>query len=188
MSTVGFKPDGIDGRKWSEAECDRLHFLKNRPDVPTIDGMPLTFPQYEYRPYPAAMYGPWSDDAKRRELLRIAGQLGLNLSKPLEREEVESKLAEHDSRLVGSDAERRDWAAKGWADSPEGVKAAQNAMYDAVAREAAERAYVDRNMTDKSKAEFLAADRANGEDHLVDLPAPKKKPGRPKKQEHANVA
>ena len=56
MSTTGFTPDAIDGSKWDEEKSARMHFLKNRPAKPEIDGEPLVFPPYQYRPYPRAMY------------------------------------------------------------------------------------------------------------------------------------
>lgn len=51
MSSPGFRPEGL-----TQADCDRLHFLKNRPPVPEVNGEPLTFPPYEYRAFPCAMY------------------------------------------------------------------------------------------------------------------------------------
>ena len=162
-------------------ESDYLHFLKNRPDPPTINGRPIEYPPYNYRPYPAAIYGPWTDERKRSELLQIARLQSLDLLKPLEREKAESLIPTWDSRLVQTYEEHCDWLARGWADGPNLVKAAQMQYLDRIAEDAAHRAYDDRRMSEAAKQEFHAADVANGE-HLLDLPAPVKKPrGRPKK-------
>ena len=97
MSTPGYLPDSVDGRRLAQEECDRLHFLKNSPPRPTINGMELTFPPYEYRPYPAAMY-------------RIDAEAGRTLSA--------SEQAERDergwiSRLAHTEADRRELLARG---------------------------------------------------------------------------
>lgn len=164
MSTPGYLPDSVDGRRLAQEECDRLHFLKNTPPKPTINGMELTFPPYEYRPFPAVMY-------------RGTAEGGRSLSAS-----EQAELEEHGrySRLVQTEAERRELLARGWAETPDGVKSAQTKLDEAVAQAAAERAYDDQRMSQKARAEFHAADVANGDDHLLDLPAPKKR-GRPKK-------
>jgi len=129
------------------------------------------------------MYGPWTDEAKRNGRMATARAYGLDLTKPLEREAIEAKIPEFDTRLVRNDQERKDWLDQGWADGPDLVKAAQTAYQERIAEAAAVRAYDDQHMSAKAKAEFLAADRANGDEHLIDLPVPKldKKPrGRPK--------
>lgn len=184
MSSTGFQPEGIDGRKLTQEECDELHFLYNAPTPPKINGRPLAFPAYEYRPYPAAMYGVWTDESKRRAILDVARTYSLNLKEPLQREEAESRIPAYDSRLVGNDRERQAWLDRGWTDNPDDVaKAHDNYIANVIAVAAAERAHTDRRMSEKAKEEFRAADRANGEDHLLDLPVPplNKKRGRPKK-------
>lgn len=187
MSTTGFLADGING-KMSQADCDRLHFRKNSPQPMEIDGEPLNFPPYEYRPYPSAIYGVWSDDRKRQALLDEARLRGLDLRQPLQREEAESYIPRWDARLVGNDRERQDWLNKGWTDNPDEVDKAHDAyIANTIAVAAAERSFTDRRMSETAKAEFTAADRANGEDHLLDLPVPplNKRRGRPKKTEAA---
>lgn len=188
MSSPGFQPDSVDGRKLTQNDSDRLHFLRNRPDPPMIDGSPIEYPPYEYRPFPQAMYGPWTDETKRRALQDAARAYGLDLTKADQRAEAESRIYEFDTKLVGNDRERKDWLDKGWADEPTGVKAAQEAYHMRIATASAEVAYRDQSMSEKAKAEFLAADRANGEDPILDLPVPKpdKKPrGRPRKDQTA---
>jgi hypothetical protein len=184
MSSPGFQPDGIDGRKMSQEACDRLHALKNRPQPLEVDGEPLTFPPYQYRPYPSAIYGVWSDDRKRQALLDVARLESLNLREPLQREQAEFLIPKWDSRLVENDQERQVWLDKGWTDNPNEIdQAHDHYIANTIAVAAAERAYTDRLMSDKAKAEFRAADRANEDVHLLDLPVPKlnKPRGRPKK-------
>lgn len=191
MSSPGFYPEGIDGRKLTQAECDELHFLYNAPTPPKVNGRPLTFPPYEYRPYPSAIYGVWTDDRKRRALLDIARLQNLDLKQPLQREEAESQVPKWDSRLVENDQERAAWLAKGWTDNPDQVdKAHDDHIANTIAVAAAERAHTDRRMSETAKEEFRVADRANGEDHLLDLPVPKlrKKPGPKSKAEKAAAA
>jgi hypothetical protein len=174
MSSLGFQPDSVDGRKLSQQECDEMHFRENGPIPLKINGRPLEFPKYEFRPYPAALYGAWSDDRKRAALMEAAQLYGLNLRMPLEREEAESRVPKWDSRLVQNDQERQDWINKGWTDDPSDVDAAKDRyLANVVAVAAAERAHSDRLMSEQAKEEFRAADRANGEDHLLDLPVPK---------------
>lgn len=180
MSTPGFRPDMIDGRKASQADCDRLHFLKNTPPVPEINGAPMEFPPFEFRPFPQAMYGNWTDETKRNALRRMAVTLGLNLSSQSDYDTAESALPEFDSRLVENEDEQRNWLSRGWANLPGEVKTMQNKLDELVFKEAAERAGRDNNMSAKAKTEFHAADVANGDFPLVDLPAPKKR-GRPAK-------
>jgi hypothetical protein len=141
-------PTGMEGLTWNEAqaEADRLHFEKNRPDPPKINGREMRFPPYQYRPFPTAMY---------HETYGI-----------------------QQPKLVKSDAEQRDLEAQGWTTEPTEMKAANTRYLEGIAQQAAERAYVDRNMGEKAKQEFHAADVANGDEHLLDLPVPKKR-GRP---------
>ena len=163
-----------------DPEGDWLHDHKNRPDPPMVNGRPIEYPPYRYQPYPAALYGPWTAERKRNELLQVARIHSLDLTKPLEREQAESLLYEWDTRIVTNEREHRDWRDHGWADSPDGVQAAQNAWLDRVALDAAHRAHDDLHLSAAAKAEFRAAD--TGESHLLDLPVPpRKKRGRPTK-------
>lgn len=189
MSNIN--PDTIFGGQFTEEDSQALHMLKNHPPQPEINGRPLQFPKYEYRPFPAAIYRTWTDNRKRDELIQVARMNSLNLLLPLEREKAESLLPPWDSRVVQNDRELKDYLAQGWAEEPTKVKEAEQAYLDRVANAAAERAYDDKNMSDKAKEEFLAADRANGAEHLIDLPVPKadrKKPGPKPKTTAADAA
>jgi len=184
MSNI--QPETIWGGEFTDEDSQRLHEEMNKATVvPRINGRLMTFPAYEYRPYPAAIYGVWTDSRKRDELIQVARLNSLNLLLPLERERAESLLPPWDSRLVQNDRELKDWLSKGWTEHPDQVKEAHQKYLDAIADQAAMRAYDDQRMSEKAKAEFDAADRANGAEHLVDLPVPvlNKKRGRPRKTE-----
>ena len=154
MSTLGFNPEGIDGGRLSAEECDALHALKNRPDPPTVNGIPIKFPPYQYHPYPRAIYHATDPSSPR---------------------------------LVKDDAEERNFLSRGWADSPVTAEQAKERAEKAIATAAAERAFDDRNMSAAAKAE-IAALEATTDDHVVDVPAPKKRAGRPRKQETPSAA
>lgn len=141
-------PTGMEGLTWNEAqeEADRLHFEKNRPELPKINGREMRFPPYQYRPYPTAMYHET-----------------YGIERPI---------------VVQTEAEQRDREAVGWTTEPTEMKAANTRYLESIAQQAAERAYTDRHMSEHAKQEFHAADVANGDEHLLDLPAPKKR-GRP---------
>lgn len=184
MSTIGLLDTTTDGRRITQEVCDRLHFRKNGTIPREIDGEELTFPPYQYRPYPAALYGVWSDERKRQAILDTARLTGLDVKDPLQREEIEAQIPKWDSREVKNDQERTDWLSKGWTDDPNAIDQAHDAyLANVVAVAAAEQKYSDRNMGEKAKAEFMAADRASGDAHLIDLPVPPlaKKRGRPAK-------
>lgn len=187
MSSPGITVDNVFGiPNWTQEHSDKLHFEKNRPSPPGGEIASVFQPKaapYEFRPYPAAIYGPWTDERKRNELLQVARLHQLDLTKPLEREKAESLIYEWDTRTVGSDQERQHWLDRGWACEPTAVKAAQNAWLDRIALDAAHRAHDDQRLSPAAKAEFATADAAHGEHHLLDLPVPPKKRGRPKKSE-----
>lgn len=153
MSTIGFEPEGVDGGRLSAEACDRLHALKNRPDAPSINGVPITFPPYRYQPYPRALYHATDPSSPR---------------------------------VVKDEAEERNFLSRGWADSPVTAEQAKERAEKAIATAAAERAYTDRNMSDAAKAEVAALEQAT-DDHVVDVPAPKKR-GRKPKQETPSAA
>ncbi len=81
-------------------------------------------------------------------------------------------------KLVKDEAEERNFLSRGWANEPDQAQAAFDAHYDATkAIPAAERAYIDRNMSAAAKAEIAALEAAS-DDHVVDVPV---KRGRPRK-------
>lgn len=189
MSNIN--PETVFGNTYTDEDSQRLHFLKNSPPrVPEINGVPMTFPPYQFTPFPTCLYHTWTESRKRDELIQVARLHQLDLTKPLEREKAESLLPPWDSREVKNERERDDYLAKGWTAEPGDVKAAEQRWLDRVAEQAAMRAHDDLRLSEKARAEFDAADRAQGADHLIELPVPKvdKKRGRPRKQAPAAVA
>lgn len=183
MSTEGLRVETVWGSTFGQEECDQLHFLKNAPEKPSVNGLPIKDPPYQYRPFPAAIYGKWTDDRRRDELIVTARLHSLNLLMPLERERAESLIPKWDSRLVHNDRELKDWLDKGWSEHPDDVEKADLARFQRLQDAAAHQAYDDRRMSEAAKSEFDAADQANGDEPIVDLPVPplNKKRGRPKK-------
>jgi len=108
MSSVGFQAEGIDGRL-SQADCDRLHRLKNRPDVPTINGIPLSFPPYRYEPYPRALYH--ASDPTSPRLVRDADEERNLLSRGWADSPATAATAAaaHEDRTVAIPAAERAW-------------------------------------------------------------------------------
>ena len=88
-------------------------------------------------------------------------------------------------RLVKDEDEERNFLSRGWCKTPDGVEQAKDEHYDrTVAIPSAERAYADRLMSPAAKAEIAALESAT-DDHVVDVPAPKRSPGRPRKTDTA---
>lgn len=83
--------------------------------------------------------------------------------------------------VVHSDAERDRAMGDGWRDHPKDALEHQEALQRAIADAAAERAYADRNMSEKAKAEAKAVDDAHFE-HVAAIPEAKRGPGRPRKE------
>lgn len=181
MSSPGFVAEGTNG-PMTQADCDRLHFLKNRPEKPTINGLEISFPAYEYRPYPKAMYGRWTDEAKLKALREVARRMELDLSDDFDYREAESHIYQYDTKLVHNAREHADWRAKGWADHPAGVDTAVQQIESDVAHVAAHRNYEDRNMSPAAKAEAEAYE-AEVEDFVPAVPETpiRRGPGRPPK-------
>lgn len=83
-------------------------------------------------------------------------------------------------QVVVQNAEERDRAREdGWRDSPAEAMAFHNETLDNVAREAAERAYRDRNMGEKAKAEAAEVE-ASTHEQVAEIPVAKRGPGRPR--------
>lgn len=152
--------DGVVSKDADQKFYDDLHFRKNRPDGPDID-----FPPYVFRPYPTAMYS------------KVDGEIVtclVGVEDTDDRGNVNPQLRERNDRA------KAEKSANGWADHPDGIKDAQEIVRAAVRLAAAERAFDDQHLSDGARAELEAAE-AEAEDHVLDVPAPKKKPGRPAK-------
>lgn len=74
--------------------------------------------------------------------------------------------------------------ADGWRDTAKEAEAAQMAWEHDMQKAAAERAYQDRNMSEKAQAEIAAAE-VSTLDPLVEVPVKRRGPGRPKVKSEA---
>lgn len=70
--------------------------------------------------------------------------------------------------------------SNGWVVGQEEALAAAQKWETAIADAAAERLYRDQHMGEKARAEAAAIDASTSE-HIADIPAPKRRPGRPAK-------
>lgn len=88
--------------------------------------------------------------------------------------------------VVKSDAERARAHEDGWRDTPQEAVEYANELDKLIGNEAAERAYRDRNMSEKAQAEVAQAEAAHFP-HLASVPeAPiKRRPRRPRKAQDA---
>jgi hypothetical protein len=83
--------------------------------------------------------------------------------------------------VVQSDSDRDRAMGDGWRDDPKAALEHQEALERAIADAAAHRAYEDRNMGEKARAEAKAADDASFE-HVAAVPETRRGPGRPRKE------
>lgn len=188
----------VDGRLMTADEAaTRLHFKKNQPERPDID-----FPPYQFRPFPTCVYREWSESAREREVLAVAGRLSLDLEKRADLARAAREVAEYESRQIGVEdhpvggvvnpqlrarnvQELAQALENGWAETPDGVKGAKDRINKAVALAAAHRAYDDRHLGEQAQRE-LDAIEATADNHVVDVPIAPKKRGR--KPKHATEA
>lgn len=161
MSVVQLPKLDINGRS-AEEEATRLHFKKNRPDVPDVE-----FPPYRFRPYPMAMY---REHPETREVeSKLVGVVDYD-----EHDVVHTPLREHNDR------EHTRWLESGWVNKPEDIQSAVDRLNKAVALAAAHRNYDDRNLGPQARAELDQIEDA-ADEHVLEVPAPTKRPGRPAK-------
>jgi len=162
----------------------QLHAEKN---APWINGTysHLKFPPFRPAEYPKMLYSPSYGDARKAKdaALRIPArgtEDGLRAQALLdaERDLQTSMCIVHDA-----DEERDRHGA--WYETPTAAEVAKEAMAQAVAQAAAESAYTDRAMSPAAQAERAAYD-AESEAHVIDLPAPRRGPGRPRKEERSD--
>lgn len=91
-------------------------------------------------------------------------------------------------RIVQTEYEERNAKNDGWKDSPKEAVDALEALEQAIGNAAAEANFVVQRMSAQAKNELQAANDATS-DHVVDVPAPPKRPrGRPVKPKAAVVA
>jgi hypothetical protein len=80
-------------------------------------------------------------------------------------------------RIVKSEQEHRALSAD-WCESPDLAREKYDALESDIAKAAAQSAHSDRNMSAGAQAERLAVEQNSDFEHVVDVPAPRKKPGR----------
>lgn len=91
-----------------------------------------------------------------------------------------------EAREVKTDAEHRALPSD-WKESPDEARAQFDAVELEISKAAAESAHSDRNMSAKAQIERLAAERATDE-HLIDVPAPKRRGPKTKLEKAALAA
>lgn len=178
MSVVQLPKYQINGRD-AEEEATRLHFLKNRPDRPELEAG--DFPPYHRYPFPTCIYRqPPGTELESRSV----GVLDIDV------EVVESRRPEgvhkayrfhvNEQLRAQNERELKRWIDNGWTTDPAKVREATDRQNKTLAFAAAERAYDDRHLGEQARRELDAVEDA-ADDHVLDVPAPKKRPGRPKK-------
>ncbi len=80
---------------------------------------------------------------------------------------------------VNNEAELARAHGLGWSDTPQDALARFEQQEQELARAAAEAAFAAKRMSEKAQAELKAAEDATA-DHVADVPAPKRRPGRPR--------
>jgi hypothetical protein len=163
-------------------EGRRLHDLHNSP-YKSGTYASLTFPPYTFKPFPRMLYGPGYGQAQQ-DLARVKvthyADPGLALA-TLARAE---KAVVDATKIVASESECAEALSGWWRESPEAAERAKEEHATLVARQAAERAYEDRHLGEKARAELAAVDAAH-EGHLVEVPEAPRKRGRPSNAELA---
>jgi hypothetical protein len=157
-------------------EGARLHALHNAPWVKGQYSH-LEFPPYVHKEFPKAIYGVGY--LKARQALQEAEMIPAFGMNDVERKQA-ILLAERElwkeTRKVESEQELRRWLGTGqWFETPDDVEDYHKALQQAVETAAAHRAYEDRNMSDRARAEAEAYDDA-AEEFVGEIPE-KKKPG-----------
>lgn len=153
MSVFTLPKYPINGRD-AEEEARRLHFRKNRPEVPDVE-----FPPHVHRPFPTCMYRLNNDGETEAQIVGVHDF------------DDEGHIVE--ALRSRNEAERLHRLSLGWAHSPADIRTARREFEKRIAIQAAESNYDDRKLTGKAREERNAIEDA-ASDHLVDVPtAPK---------------
>ena len=169
------------------AEGQRLHDERNAPWSPggpydkALKALP---PSPRNQQYPKMLYS--ADFIAAQREYQQAERMREPREQPGLRHElmVRAERAMHEAtRKVGNEREEAALRETGlWATTPTGAAELEERRQQAIAQAAAESAWDDRNMSPAAQAEREAAD-GEREGHLVEVPAPKRGPGRPRKVE-----
>jgi hypothetical protein len=161
----------------------QLHAEKN---APWINGAysHLKFPPYRSAEYPKMLYSPGYGDARKAKdaALRLPARGTDDALRAQALLEAERALQESICIVHDEDEERARHGA--WYETPTAAEHAKEAMAQAVAQAAAESNWTDRRMSPAAQAERAAYD-AESEEHMIDVPAPRRGPGRPRKEERS---
>ena len=159
----------------------RLHAEKNAPSVSGLYSH-LKFPPPPQPPrlYPKMLYSTAYGAAiqARQRAYRIPARGSDDAERSLRIMEAERAVQEAICIVHSAEEEHR--RREDWFDTPALAEAAREAKAQAVAQAAAERAYDDRRLGPQAAAELKQLE-AEAADHVVEVPAPKRGPGRPRK-------
>lgn len=181
--SVGIAPKDSFGELAYEDEtpqetADRLHLEHNGPIRPPTRGRPRP---YVYQPFPACMYREWDESGRAKMERKLARDLGMDLNDRRQALMVDEAMPRFDSCVVEDESQQERRLADGWARNPDEVKAAKRQYEMNIAKAATERAYDDRHLGEKARTELDAVEAA-AEDHVLDVPVPKKRGRKPKVQ------
>ena len=168
---VVISPDSDLGRELAKWEQHHTRFVAEGAEP----GNP-----YRYRPFPQMVYR-----AQLRKGKAVCMDPAPHPHTFEKSEQYEQAVLAAESfnrgcyRIVQSEDELRQAKNEGWRESIKDALDALEQRQQAIGDAAAERAYRDRGMSDRARAEVDAAERST-EAHVVDV-QPKKKRGRPAK-------
>lgn len=175
-----------------EEASKKLHERRNKSysaAMQQVDDGILDFPPYRFRPFPTSVYRHWDPAAKRREVMRLAGAQGVSLGDERGMLVIEDSVPLYETRTIGvhdfdadddvmprvrdrNEEDLRLAIGQGWATTPDGVKAAERRINDAIANAAAERTYDDRHLGELGRRELDAIEAAS-DVHVVEVPQAK---------------
>lgn len=137
-----------------------------------------------YERFPQMLYKAFRHDNGQTMCMEPPPLVHMFLSMPefLRAEAVAKAFTDKCQTTVRNEAEYDRARAEGWRDTSAEAIAHFEAMQREIADAAAEEQFRVRRMGEKARGEFDAA-QASTDAHVPDLPAPKKRPGRPKREE-----
>lgn len=133
-----------------------------------------------FEPYPRMVYKAHRRENGKVMCLDMAALYGEDMATVARAEAFNASC----HKTVMSEEQYRLAKGQGWSDTPTEALELFERDAQSLATAAAEAAYQVQRMTDKARAEFETADAAT-EHPLADVPAPKRKPGRPVKAQAA---
>lgn len=168
----------------SESEYEREMARWNTPRNREVPGQPgvYGFGPVGIEKYPQMLYKAFRDDNGQIKCMEPPPPLHMYLSMPeYQRAEAIAKaFTDKCQTTVRSDGEYEKARSEGWRDTVALALEHAHALEREIADAAAEEQYRVRKMSPKAQAE-LAQANAETDAHVVEVPVPKKKPGRPAK-------